>query len=70
MLFRSLNFIYNTYYEIDYFCYEQIANNDLKSYELNHKLTKKLILSLYKYVFIYMIVNKIYISLIAHYTHA
>ena len=68
--FFLLNFIYNTYYEIDYFCYEQIPNNDLKSYELNHKLTKELILSLYKYIFIYMYINKIYISLIAHYTRA
>ena len=39
--FFWLNFIHYTYYEIDYFYYEQIANNDLKSYELNHKLKKK-----------------------------
>ena len=38
--FFWLNFIYNTYYEIDYFYYKQIANNDLKSYEFNHKLKK------------------------------
>ena len=39
--FFWLNFIHYTYYEIDYFYYEQIANNDLKSYELNHELKKK-----------------------------